>query len=57
MAVLSHGLSFVDLLFLGRSQAIATGVIQSPGGVALVDPGPTSCLPALELGLQGQSVR
>ena len=57
MAVLSHGLSFVDLLFLGRSQAIATGVIQSPGGVALVDPGPTSCLPALELGLQGQGVR
>ena len=57
MTVLSHGLSWVDLLFLGRSQAIATGIVQSPGGVALVDPGPTTCLPTLELGLQRQGVR
>src|SRR5688572_17923537 len=57
MVVLSHGLSSVDLLFLGRSQAIATAVIQSAGGVALVDPGPTTCLPTLELELQRQGVR
>jgi glyoxylase-like metal-dependent hydrolase (beta-lactamase superfamily II) len=57
MTVLSHGLAWVDLLFLGRSQAIATGVVQSTAGVALVDPGPTTCLPALELGLQRQGVR
>ena len=28
----------------GRSRVIATGVIHSPTGVTLVDPGPTSCL-------------
>ena len=57
MTVLSHGLTWVDLLFLGRSKAIATAVIQSAGGVALVDPGPTTCLPTLELGLQQQGIR
>ena len=57
MTVLSHGLSWIDLLFLGRRHAIATGVIQSAAGVALVDPGPTTCLETLELGLQQQGVR
>jgi glyoxylase-like metal-dependent hydrolase (beta-lactamase superfamily II) len=57
VTVLSHGLSWIDLLFLGRRHAIATGVIQSPAGVAIVDPGPTTCLETLELGLQQQGVR
>jgi glyoxylase-like metal-dependent hydrolase (beta-lactamase superfamily II) len=57
MTVLSHGLSWVDLLFLGRPQAIATGVVQSAAGVAVVDPGPSTCLQTLELGLQAQGVR
>jgi len=57
MAVLSHGLSWVDLMFLGRSKAIATAVIQSAAGVALVDPGPTTCLPTLELELQQHGIR
>lgn len=57
MTVLSHGLSWVDLQFLGRPHAIATAVVQSAGGVALVDPGPTSCLQTLELGLQQQGLR
>ena len=57
MTVLSHGLSWVDLEFLGRPHAIATAVIQSAGGAALVDPGPSTCLPTLELGLQRQGVR
>jgi len=52
VTVLSHGLSWIDLEFLGRPHAIATAVIQSAGGVALVDPGPTSCLKTLEQGLQ-----
>ena len=51
MNTLAAGLSWIDLLFLGRAHAIATGVVQGAAGVALVDPGPTSCLPALELGL------
>src|SRR5688500_5109942 len=57
MTVLPHALSWVDPLFLGRSKAIATGVIQPAGGVALVDPGPTTCLPTLELALQQQGIR
>ncbi len=57
MTVLSHGLSWVDLQFTGRPKAIATAVVQAPGGAALIDPGPTSCLGTLELGLQGQGLR
>jgi glyoxylase-like metal-dependent hydrolase (beta-lactamase superfamily II) len=49
--MLAAGLSFVDLKFLGRAHAIATVVAQAPSGVALIDPGPTSCLENLELGL------
>jgi glyoxylase-like metal-dependent hydrolase (beta-lactamase superfamily II) len=45
------------LQFLGRSHAIATAVLQSAGGAALVDPGPTTCLPTLERGLEAQGVR
>ena len=57
MTVLSRGLSWIDLQFLGRPHAIATAVVQSPGGIALVDPGPTTCLETLELALQGQGLR
>lgn len=56
MNVLSHGLSWIDLEFLGRAHAIATGVVQGGGGVALVDPGPTSCLATLERGLQRSGI-
>jgi glyoxylase-like metal-dependent hydrolase (beta-lactamase superfamily II) len=45
---LASGLSYIDLQFLGRPHAIATAVVQAAGSVALVDPGPTSCLPVLE---------
>jgi glyoxylase-like metal-dependent hydrolase (beta-lactamase superfamily II) len=54
---LSHGLSWIDLDFLGRSDVIAAAVVQGPGGVAIVDPGPTSCLSTLESGLQAQGIR
>jgi glyoxylase-like metal-dependent hydrolase (beta-lactamase superfamily II) len=54
---LSHGLSWVDLGFLGRSNIVAAGLVQGRGGVAIVDPGPTSCLSALESGLQAQGIR
>ena len=42
---------FVDLNFRGSDRVIATAVLTGPDGVTLVDPGPTSCLPALESGL------
>ena len=55
--VLAPGLSWIDLQFLGRPHAIATGVVHGGGTLALVDPGPTSCLETLELGLQAQGLR
>ncbi len=55
--VLGSGLSWVDLLFRGRPQAIATGVISGGGTVALIDPGPTTCLDTLDQGLQQQGLR
>ena len=54
---LAHGLSWIDLQFLGRKHAIATAVVDGASGVALVDPGPTSCLETLDLGLQRQGMR
>ena len=43
---------FIDLNFRGSDRVIATAVLLGPDGVTLVDPGPTSCLPALETGLR-----
>lgn len=43
---------FIDLNFRGSDRVIATAVLMGPDGVTLVDPGPTSCLPALEAGLR-----
>lgn len=43
---------FIDLNFRGSDRVIATAVLLGPDGVTLVDPGPTSCLPALEAGLR-----
>lgn len=47
----------MDLHFLDRPHAIATAVIQGGGSLALVDPGPSTCLDALDLGLQQQGLR
>lgn len=44
-------MTFVDLHFLGMRRVIGTAVLEGPSGLTLVDPGPTSCLPALESGL------
>jgi glyoxylase-like metal-dependent hydrolase (beta-lactamase superfamily II) len=52
MNTLASGLSYVDLDFLGVPRVIATAVLHGPGGVALVDPGPSSTLPALRAGLE-----
>jgi glyoxylase-like metal-dependent hydrolase (beta-lactamase superfamily II) len=41
----------IDLLFRGSPRVIATAVLQGSDGVTLIDPGPTSCLPSLEAGL------
>lgn len=41
----------IDLRFQGRPGVIATAVLPGPRGLLLVDPGPSSCLPALVEGL------
>jgi glyoxylase-like metal-dependent hydrolase (beta-lactamase superfamily II) len=45
---LASGLAYIDLEFLGRRHAIATGVVHGAGEVALIDPGPTTCLDVLD---------
>lgn len=47
MLPLASGLSYFDLKFLGVPRVIAAVVLHGPGGVALVDPGPSSTLPEL----------
>jgi glyoxylase-like metal-dependent hydrolase (beta-lactamase superfamily II) len=45
MDALASGISFFDLHFQEYPRVIATAVLQGPGGVAIVDPGPSSTLP------------
>lgn len=42
---------YIDLQFRGSPRVIAAALLDGPDGVTLIDPGPTSCLPALEAGL------
>lgn len=44
-------MDIIDLRFQGRERVIATAVLRGPDGLTLIDPGPTSCLVALEAGL------
>jgi len=47
MQPLATGVSYFDLNFQGRERVIACAVLHGSGGVAIVDPGPTSTLPVL----------
>ena len=47
MISLAAGIDYLDLDFLGFPNIIATAVLQGPGGVALIDPGPTTSLERL----------
>jgi glyoxylase-like metal-dependent hydrolase (beta-lactamase superfamily II) len=46
MQTLAAGVSYFDLDFQGRSRVIACGVLHGRAGVAIIDPGPSSTLPA-----------
>ena len=46
-------MSPIDLRFRGHERVIASAALRGPDGVVIVDPGPSSCLPALEAGLAG----
>ena len=47
MYTISSGLHYMDLGFQGRARVIASAVVQSNSGVAIIDPGPSSCLDVL----------
>ena len=47
MHVLAGGLSYCDLEFLGRPRVIAVAAARGADGVALIDPGPSTCLERL----------
>lgn len=51
MQVLAHQLRYADGHFRGMPGVIATAVLEGPSGIALVDPGPTTDLRALEADL------
>jgi glyoxylase-like metal-dependent hydrolase (beta-lactamase superfamily II) len=57
MFPLAPGISYVDLNFRNRPGVIATGVLVDPAGVAIVDPGPTSCLETLTRALAAEGVK
>jgi glyoxylase-like metal-dependent hydrolase (beta-lactamase superfamily II) len=57
MLPLAAGIDYVDLNFLGFPNIIATAVLHGPGGVALIDPGPTTSLAHLEAELGRGGVR
>jgi glyoxylase-like metal-dependent hydrolase (beta-lactamase superfamily II) len=52
MITLASGLSYFDLNFYNTKGVIATVIVHGPGGVAIIDPGPSSTLPALRAGLE-----
>jgi glyoxylase-like metal-dependent hydrolase (beta-lactamase superfamily II) len=52
MNTLAPGLSYIDVNFLDHPGIIATAVLHGPGGVALIDPGPSSTLPRLRAELE-----
>ena len=56
MPTIARGLSYVDLQFRGRPRVIATAILEAPGGVTLVDPGPSTCLDTLRAGLDAQGI-
>src|SRR5262249_7720111 len=45
MITLATGLSYADVQFQGASRIIATAIVHGSGGVALIDPGPSSTPP------------
>jgi glyoxylase-like metal-dependent hydrolase (beta-lactamase superfamily II) len=51
MITLASGLSYLDLHFCGVKGVVASVIVHGPGGAAIIDPGPSSTLPALRAGL------
>jgi glyoxylase-like metal-dependent hydrolase (beta-lactamase superfamily II) len=56
MKTLAPGIDYLDLNFLGHPEIIATAVLHGPGGVTLIDPGPSTALGALREGLRARGI-
>src|SRR5205809_1761547 len=56
MQTLEAGVAYFDLEFRGRPRIIAGAVIHGAGGVAILDPGPSSTLPILRQRLQDTGI-
>ena len=56
METIARGITYTDLMHRGRPRVIATAVVQGAAGVALIDPGPTSCLETLRAALAGAGI-
>ncbi len=56
METIARGIAYTDLMHRGRPRIIATAVVRSAAGVALIDPGPTSCLETLRASLSGAGI-
>ena len=48
--------SLMDLQHQGRHNVIAAAVLELDSGVAIVDPGPASTIPALQSGLRAAGI-
>ena len=53
---LAAGLDYVDLQFLGKPEIIATAILHGPGGVALIDPGPSTTMETLRGALKQKGI-
>lgn len=53
---LAAGLDYVDLQFLGKPEIIATAILRAPGGVALIDPGPSTTIETLRAALKQKGI-
>ena len=51
MTPLAAGIDYCDLNFIGQPGIIACGLLHGASGLAVVDPGPTTSLPALRAAL------
>ena len=56
METIARGIGYTDLLHRGRPRVIAAAVVRSAAGVALIDPGPASCLETLRAALAGAGI-
>jgi glyoxylase-like metal-dependent hydrolase (beta-lactamase superfamily II) len=57
MHTLAPGVAYLDLDFLNVPRVIATGVLHDVGGVALVDPGPSTTLGTLTTRLEATGIQ